>query len=174
MQLHIVSHFDISEVKVCSADNEACNGVYHGDISASDVSPRMVYHNNNGGVIYFSDGQWRLTTRELSADGCTVIGMCYAGDALYTIESIALVPPSGQWKMHTGDGCCSVEVDVMSFCFTMSVCRLLIGCSCQYMLRVILVHVMFVLRFARLNHNMVSNHLPMTLVALGYMGLRTK
>ena len=170
----MVSYFDISEVKVCSADHEACNGVYHGDISVSDISSRLVYHNNNGGVIYFSDGQWRLTTRELSADGCTVIGMRYATDALYKIESKALVPPSGQWNMQTGVGCCIVEVDVMSFSVTISVCMLLIGCSCQYMFRIILVHVMLVLLFARLNHNIVSSHLSMTLVALGYMGLRTK
>ena len=92
---HAQSH---TEVTVCGANVEACNGVYHDkDVSNGSIH-NHIYENNSGGIIYFADGQWRLKTQKSSSD------------PIYAIDSDAAVPPIGKWRNQDGIGYCNVEV----------------------------------------------------------------
>jgi len=87
-----------AEVTVCGANVEACNGVYHDKEFSNCPTHNHIYENNNGGIIYFADGQWRLKTQKSSSD------------PLYAIDSDAAVPPIGKWRSQDGIGYCNVEV----------------------------------------------------------------
>ena len=93
----------ISEVEVSGATISACNGMYHEDPT------QRFYDNNHGGVIYYCNGQWRLTTRTLSSDGRLVERMGYATDAFYFVDSEDCEPPLGLWNSVDGTGQCKVE-----------------------------------------------------------------
>ena len=90
-------------MSVSAATIDACNGMYH------EGSESRCYENNRGGIIYFDNGQWRLTTRTMSADGRVVIGMAYAAEVLYFVNSSEPRPPVGQWSSVDGTGQCKVE-----------------------------------------------------------------
>jgi hypothetical protein len=92
---HALTH---AEVTVCGANVEACNGVYHDKEFSNCPTHNHIYENNNGGIIYFADGQWRLKTQKSSSD------------PLYAIDSDAAVPPIGKWRSQDGIGYCNVEV----------------------------------------------------------------
>ena len=101
-----------SEVAVSGATISACNGMYH------EEPTQRFYENNHGGVIYYCNGQWRLTTRTISSDGRLVQGMGYAANAFYVVDSDDPEPPLGQWKSVDGTEQCEVEAR-------------LIGMSCE-------------------------------------------
>ena len=90
-------------MNVSSAAIDACNGMYH------EGQATRFFENNHGGIIYFRDGQWRLTTRTMSADGRLVESMGYAADAFYFVNSDEPEPPLGQWTSVDGSGQCKVE-----------------------------------------------------------------
>ena len=92
-----------SQVSVSAATIDACNGMYHGDPES------RFYENNRGGIIYFHNGQWRLTTRTMSTDGRVVRGMAYGAELLYFVNSSEPQPPFGQWSSVDGAGQCKVE-----------------------------------------------------------------
>ena len=60
-------------MSVSAATIDACNGMYH------EGPESGCYENNRGGIIYFDNGQWRLTTRKMSADGRVVKGVRFKG-----------------------------------------------------------------------------------------------
>ena len=93
----------MSEVAISFAAISACNGMYH------EEPERSFYEINHGGVIYHCNGQWRLTTRTMSADGRLVESMGYAADAFYFLDSDEPEPPPGQWTSVHGTGQCKVE-----------------------------------------------------------------
>lgn len=90
-------------MNVSLATIDACNGMYYGEPA------KRLYENNHGGIIYFRNGQWRLTTRTMSADGRLVESMGYAADAFYFLDSDEPEPPPGQWTSVHGTGQCKVE-----------------------------------------------------------------
>ena len=90
-------------MSVSAAAIDACNGMYHKGPES------RCYENNSGGIIYFDNGQGRLTIRKLSADGRAVIGMAYATEALYFVNSSEPQPPVGHWSSVDGIGQCKVE-----------------------------------------------------------------
>ena len=90
-------------MSVSGATIDACNGIYHGEPDS------RWYENNCGGIIYFDNGQWRLTTRKMSADGRVVIGMAYATEVLYFLNSSEPQPPVGLWSSVDGTTQCKVE-----------------------------------------------------------------
>ena len=92
-----------SQVLVSAAAIDACNGMYH------EGPESRCYENNSGGIIYFENDQWRLTTRKFSADGRAVIGMAYAAEVLYFVNSREPQPPVGHWSSVDGIGQCKVE-----------------------------------------------------------------
>ena len=92
-----------SEVAVSGATISACNGMYH------EKPTQRFYENNHGGVIYYCNGQWRLTTRTMSSDGHLVEGLGYAADAFYFVDSEEYEPPIGLWKSVDGTGQCKLE-----------------------------------------------------------------
>ena len=99
----VIIYLHYSQVSVSAAAIDACNGMYH------EGSESRCYENNSGGIIYFDNGQWRLTTRELSADGRAVIGMAYATEVLYFANSSEPQLPVGYWSSVDGTGQCKVE-----------------------------------------------------------------
>ena len=99
----MIIYLHYSQVSVSAAAIDACNGMYH------EGSESRCYENNSGGIIYFDNGQWRLTTRELSADGRAVIGMAYATEVLYFANSSEPQLPVGYWSSVDGTGQCKVE-----------------------------------------------------------------
>ena len=90
-------------MSVSAATIDACNGMYH------EGPESRCYENNRGGIIYFDNGQWRLTTRTMSTDGHVVIGMAYGAEVLYFVNSSEPQPPFGQWSSVDGAGQCKVE-----------------------------------------------------------------
>ena len=90
-------------MSVSASTIDACNGMYHKGPGS------RCYENNSGGIIYFDNDQWRLTTRKLSSDGGTVIGMAYTTDVLYVVNSSVPQPPVGYWSRADGTGQCKVE-----------------------------------------------------------------
>ena len=92
-----------SQVSVSAATIDACNGMYH------EGPESRFYENNCGGIIYFHNGQWRLTTRTMSTDGRVVRGMAYGAEVLYFVNSSEAQPPVGQWSSFDGTGRCKVE-----------------------------------------------------------------
>ena len=90
-------------MSVSAATIDACNGMYH------EGPESRCYENNRGGIIYFDNGQWRLTTRTMSTDGRVVRGMAYAAEFLYFVNSNEPQPPVGHWSSVDGTGQCKVE-----------------------------------------------------------------
>ena len=90
-------------MSVSAADIDACNGMFY------EGPESRCYENNSGGIIYFENDQWRLTTRKSSADGCAVMGMAYATEVLYLVNSSEPQPPVGHWSSVDGIGQCKVE-----------------------------------------------------------------
>ena len=90
-------------MSVSAATIDACNGMYH------EGPESRCYEKNSGGIIYFDNGQWRLTTRKLYADGRAVIDMAYATEVLYFVNSSEPQPPVGHWSSVDGTGQCKVE-----------------------------------------------------------------
>ena len=90
-------------MSVSAATIDACNGMYHKEPGS------RCYENNSGGIIYFDNGQWRLTTRKMSANGRVVKGMAYAAEVIYFVNSSAAQPPAGQWSSVDGTRQCKVE-----------------------------------------------------------------
>ena len=78
------------------------------------------YENNSGGIIYFDNGQWRLTTRKLSADGRAVIGMAYSTEVIYFVNSSEPQPPVGYWSRTDGTGQCKVEASLIEMSYKLS------------------------------------------------------
>ena len=90
-------------MNVSLATIDVCNGMYHGEPA------KRFYENNHRGIIYYRNGQWRLTTRTMSSDGSLVESMGYAADAFYFVDSDEPEPPLGQWASVHGTGQCKVE-----------------------------------------------------------------
>ena len=97
-------------MSVSAATIDACNGMYH---KGSGI---RCYENNSGGIIYFENDQWRITTRKLSADCRAVMGMAYAADVLYFVNSSESQPPVGHWSSVDGIGQCKVEASSSEMC----------------------------------------------------------
>ena len=94
-------------MSVSAAAIDACNGMYY------EGPESRCYENNSGGIIYFENDQWRLTTRKLSADGRAVIGMAYSAEVLYFVNSSEPQPPVGYWSCTDGTGQCKVEASLI-------------------------------------------------------------
>ena len=90
-------------MSVSAAAIDACNGMYY------EGPESGCYENNSGGIIYFENDQWRITTRKLSTDGRAVMGMAYAAEVLYFVNSSEPHPPVGHWSNADGIGQCKVE-----------------------------------------------------------------
>ena len=98
-------------MSVSAATIDACNGIYHQEPES------RLYENNRGGIIYFDNGQWRLTTRKMSAGGRVVIGMAYAAEVLYFVNSTEPQPPVGPWSSVDGTTQCNVEASSIQVSF---------------------------------------------------------
>ena len=92
-----------AQVTVCHARFESWNGVYH---KKATINHRCVYEHCSGAFIFYDPtyASWNLSGGE-GFDGA---------NADYSLSSVSILPPEGEWPSRRGHKGCRVKAPALS------------------------------------------------------------